>query len=55
MSKDIFALITLFFIGALFVLVVTHAKGFATSAGTLFSGVQGMGATLTGANIKGGQ
>lgn len=55
MSKDIFALITLFFIGALVVLVVTHAKGFATSAGTLFTGIQGMGNTLTGANIKGGQ
>jgi len=55
MSKDIFGLITLFFIGSLVVLAVTHAKGFATSAGTLFTGVEGMGTTLTGANIKGGQ
>lgn len=55
MSKEIFGLITLFFMGALVVLVVTHAKGFATSAGTLFSGIQGMGSTLTGATIKGGQ
>lgn len=55
MSKDIFGLITLFFIGALVVLVVTHAKGFSTSAGTLFTGIQGMGSTLTGANIKAGE
>lgn len=47
-------IITLFFFGALFVLVVTHSSGFAQSAGTLFTGVNGLGTTLTGANIKGG-
>lgn len=47
-------LISLFFIGSLVVLVVTHSSGFAQSAGTLFSGVNGLGTTLTGANIKGG-
>lgn len=47
-------LITLFFLGALVVLVVTHSSGFAQSAGTLFTGVNGLGSTLTGANIKGG-
>lgn len=47
-------LITLFFMGALVVLVVTHARGFATSAGTIFSGINGLGQTLTGANIKAG-
>lgn len=47
-------LITFFFVGALVVLVVTHAKGFSTAAGSLFTGVNGLGTTLTGANIKGG-
>lgn len=36
------------------VLIITHAKGFATSAGTLFTGLNGLGTTLTGASIKGG-
>jgi hypothetical protein len=47
-------LITIFFIGAIVVLVVTHSSGFAQSAGTLFTGVNGLGSTLTGANVKGG-
>lgn len=48
------ALITLFFFGCIFVLVVTHSSGFAQSAGTVFTGVNGLGTTLTGASIKGG-
>jgi hypothetical protein len=47
-------LITIFFVGALVVLVVTHASGFSTAAGSLFTGINGLGTTLTGANIKGG-
>lgn len=54
MSKEIFGIITLFFVGSLFVLAVTHAKGFSTAAGTLFTGINNMGTTLTGKNIKGG-
>lgn len=47
-------LITLFFFGCLLVLIVTHSSGFSQSAGTLFTGVNGLGTTLTGASIKGG-
>jgi hypothetical protein len=54
MQKDVFAIITLFFIGSLFVLVVTHARGFSTAAGTLFTGVNNLGTTLTGQRIKNG-
>lgn len=54
MEAGAFKLITLFFVGALFVLVVTHAKGFATSAGTVFTGVEGMGTILTGSKVKSG-
>lgn len=39
---------------SIMVLIVTHAKGFATAAGTVFTGVNGLGTTLTGANIKSG-
>lgn len=39
--------------GALVVLVVTHASGASSVFGTLFSGLNGLGTTLTGANVKG--
>lgn len=52
MKVDVGKLVTLFFVGAIIVLVVTHAPGFSQSAGTLFSGVEGMGTILTGANVK---
>lgn len=55
MSNKIFDLITLFFVGTLVVLAVTHAKGFSTAAGTLFSGVNNLGTTLTGQRIKAGE
>lgn len=48
-------LITLFFLGCLLVLIVTHAKGFSTSAGTLFTGVNNLGTTLTGQRIGAGE
>ena len=51
---DIGKLVTLFFIGAIIVLVVTHAPGFSQASGTLFSGVDGMGNILTGANVHNG-
>ena len=47
-------LITLFFLGCLLVLIVTHSARFAQSAGTLFTGVNNLGTTLTGSSIKGG-
>lgn len=40
-----------FFGGCLLVLVVTHAPGFAQATGAVFTGVQGMGNTLTGAGV----
>jgi hypothetical protein len=53
--KDFWKLLTLFLLGSLVVLVVTHSKGFALSAGTLFSGVNALGTTLTGQRIKAGE
>jgi hypothetical protein len=50
-SLDIGKLITIFFIGMIIVLVVTHAPGFAQAGGTLFSGVEGMGNLLSGASV----
>lgn len=47
-------LITLFFLGAIFVAVMTHATGFSSAAGTLFTGVNSMGQTLEGGSIKAG-
>jgi len=47
-------LITIFFVGSIVVLVVTHSSGFAQSAGSLFTGVNSLGTTLTGSSIKGG-
>lgn len=46
--------LTLFLLLSVVVLIVTHAKGFSTAAGTLFTGVNSLGTTLTGASIKGG-
>jgi hypothetical protein len=55
MSKEILNLVALFFVGSLVVLAVTHAKGFSTAAGTLFTGVNNLGTTLTGQRIKAGE
>jgi hypothetical protein len=52
--KDIDKWITIFFLGCIVVLVITHSSGFAQSAGSLFTGVNSLGTTLTGANISGG-
>lgn len=46
--------LTLVFLGAIFVAVMTHAKGFSTAAGTLFTGVNGIATTLEAGNIKQG-
>lgn len=47
-------LITLFFLGCIVVLVVTHSSGFSQSAGTIFTGVNTLGTTLTGVKQGGG-
>ena len=49
--KSVVDLITLFFIGSIVVLIVTHAPGFSQAAGTVFRGVNSMGSTLTGAGL----
>lgn len=46
--------LTLVFLGAIFVAVMTHAAGFSTAAGTLFTGVKGIAGTLEAGNIKAG-
>lgn len=48
------SVLTLIFLGAIFVAVLTHAKGFSTAAGTLFTGVSGIATTLEAGNIKQG-
>lgn len=44
-----------FFMGSIAVLVITHARGFATSAGALFTGFNTLGTTLTGQRIGAGE
>lgn len=51
--KDVWYIITLFLLGSLVVLVVTHPQGFATSAGTIFSGFNSWGETLAGTHNAG--
>lgn len=52
--NNFWRVLTLFFLGAIFVAVMTHAKGFSTAAGTLFTGVNTLGTTLEAGNIKAG-
>lgn len=52
--NNFWKILTLIFLGAISVAVLTHAKGFATSAGTVFSGVNGLATTLEAGNIKAG-
>lgn len=54
MSNKVWGVITLIFVGFIFVAVMTHAAGFSAAAGTLFTGVQGIGSTLEAGNIKAG-
>lgn len=41
-------------IGFVFIGVITHANGFATAAGTLFSGTNTLGKTLEGQGVASG-
>jgi hypothetical protein len=52
--NNFWKLLTLVFLGAIFVAVMTHAKGFSTAAGTLFTGVNTISGTLEAGNIKQG-
>ncbi len=53
--SDFWKILTLFFLGAIFVAVMTHASGFSKAAGTVFTGVNSMGQTLEAGSIKAGQ
>lgn len=44
-------ILTFIFVGFLVVLVITHSKGFSTAAGTIFTGVNNLGVTLTGQRL----
>ena len=52
--NSVWKFITLFFLGAIVVLVVTHSSGFSQSAGTIFTGINTLGTTLTGSKQGGG-
>lgn len=52
--NNFWKVLTLVFLGFIFVAVMTHAKGFSTAAGTLFTGVNTLGSTLEAGNIKAG-
>lgn len=41
-------IITIIFLGFIGVAIMTHASGFASAAGTLFTGINGIGSTLEG-------
>ena len=51
-SHDIFWVITLFFLGAIGVLIIMNPNGFASAGGTVFGGINGLGKTLTGSGYK---
>ena len=46
-------IITLFLLGAIGVLIIMHPKGFALSAGTVFTGFNSWAQTLSGNAYKG--
>jgi len=48
-------ILTIVFLGAIFVAVMTHAAGFSTAAGTLFTGVNSVAGTLEAGNITAGR
>jgi hypothetical protein len=51
-TKDITWVITLFFLGAIGVLIIMNAKSFATVGGTIFGGFNTLGQTLSGSGYK---
>ena len=53
--KDVTWIITLFLLGSIGVLIIKNPKGFATSAGTIFTGFNSWGQTLTGSGYVANQ
>ena len=52
--NNFWKVLTYFLLFAFFVAVMTHAAGFSTAAGTLFTGLNSLGGTLEAGNIKAG-
>jgi hypothetical protein len=55
MGKDISWIITLFLLGAIAVLIIKNPKGFASASGSIFSGFNSWGQTLTGSGYVNNQ
>jgi hypothetical protein len=54
LNNKFWGIVTLIIVGFIFVAVLTHAAGFSAAAGSLFSGIQGIGSTLEAGSIKSG-
>jgi hypothetical protein len=52
--KNFWTFLYIFLFGSLAVLFIKNPKSFSTVAGTLFTGTNELGTTLTGANTKAG-
>lgn len=46
--NKVWQIITLFFLGSIFLAAITHAAGFSQAAGTLTGGLNTLGRTLQG-------
>jgi hypothetical protein len=53
-GSDVAWIITLFLLGAIAVLIIKNPIGFSTTAGTIFTGFNSWGQTLSGTGYKGG-
>lgn len=51
-THDIFWVITLFFLGAIGVLIIMNPIGFSSAGGTFFGGLNTLGTTLTGSGYN---
>lgn len=54
MSSKFWGIVTIIFVGFIFVAVLTHAYGFSLAAGTIFGGVNKLGGTLEGRGMASG-
>jgi hypothetical protein len=52
--NNFWKILTIIFLGAIFVAVLTHAQGFSQSAGSVFTGINSIAGTLEAGNIKSG-
>jgi hypothetical protein len=52
--NNFWKILTIIFLGAIFVAVLTHATGFSQSAGSVFTGINTIAGTLEAGNIKTG-